>query len=628
MQQTLNEKARAGDVKGLRAALASVDQVEREAWLRATLLRAAYENQVEVVTAVLAVGAEPSATDELGHTPLHWAARRGHDDIARRLLEYRAEVAARTQDALTPIHLAAEHNFGAIVQTLLRRRADPTTVTFDKRTPLHMAADNGCAVATAVLLENSSTQMNEKGNTKELSLLNLSNDRGETPLARAAAKGHGAVCQLLLRARADPWQKNWWGQGALQLAAHGGHVGAAAVLLEGSADVNAVAQDASTPLHTAVEKCSAKVVELLLSHGGATEARSSGGRTPLHVAAERGCDEAVDSLLTYGATVDALTDEARTPLSCAASRGHVSCIIKLLDHSAEPGAMDAAGQTPLHAAVTGGKAEAADALLSRRARVDQPDGASRTPIMLAVAARQDAVIRVLLKRGACLPDDSEANTPSMGQLAREVEREKIQEQINQTADGKGKVELEAAEGQFEESRLKVLGLAGLTVAGYCAPAVHDLEIQVADATELAKVARIQENTLLGQLRENNNQLSKVQREAKSAQADLSLARKSHQNLKAASGKKSDQLVALRRDIAEVRASLKSGQQKLSALEDPVTQAEARQKTLEIQLEATTKDGENLASELQEAIETLAKYRDEKEKAAALHLEAHTLLNRH
>eukprot|EP00913_Durusdinium_trenchii_P034115 g31930.t1 len=135
--------------------------------------------------ALLHLGASPSVQDGLAHTPLHWAARQGYEGISHALVTAKASIYAENRDRITPLHLAAQSNSGSIVQLLLSQKADPAALTLDQRSVLHFAAEAGSAAVT---------------------------DRGETPLARAAARGHGAVVQLLLQAGSQMQHANCFGQ--------------------------------------------------------------------------------------------------------------------------------------------------------------------------------------------------------------------------------------------------------------------------------------------------------------------------------------------------------------------------------------------------------------------------------
>jgi uncharacterized protein len=78
------------------------------------------------------------------------------------------------------------------------------------------------------------------------------------------------------------------GDTALHLAAIGGHVKVAEVLLAHGANVNATDGSKLTPLHRAAAYAPADLVALLLAHEADPDAKSWDGRTPESFARERG----------------------------------------------------------------------------------------------------------------------------------------------------------------------------------------------------------------------------------------------------------------------------------------------------------------------------------------------------
>ncbi|KAG0717941.1 Acyl-CoA-binding domain-containing protein 6 [Chionoecetes opilio] len=64
--------------------------------------------------------------DENGMTLLHWAADRGHQDMARYLLEQKLDVNARDSEGQTALHYAASCGHLDVVRVLLRHGGDPT----------------------------------------------------------------------------------------------------------------------------------------------------------------------------------------------------------------------------------------------------------------------------------------------------------------------------------------------------------------------------------------------------------------------------------------------------------------------------------------------------------------------
>jgi serine/threonine-protein phosphatase 6 regulatory ankyrin repeat subunit B len=76
-------------------------------------------------------GLTPVLSSEGGHvlaqlliskwTPLHWASKRGHMELARLFVNPAANLAAKTTDGWTPLHLASENGHLEVVQLLLER---------------------------------------------------------------------------------------------------------------------------------------------------------------------------------------------------------------------------------------------------------------------------------------------------------------------------------------------------------------------------------------------------------------------------------------------------------------------------------------------------------------------------
>jgi ankyrin repeat protein len=125
-------------------------------------------------------GADPTAADATGKTPLVYAAARGHAPIVRRLLDAGVPVDARHAHGLTALMWAAGH-------------------TND--------VPEGDGLATVRLLL-------ERGASLE-----LADDRGRTALLIAAERGHLRIVELLLEAGADPRVRDRQGLGLAELAA-------------------------------------------------------------------------------------------------------------------------------------------------------------------------------------------------------------------------------------------------------------------------------------------------------------------------------------------------------------------------------------------------------------------------
>jgi len=77
-----------------------------------------------------------------GDTPLHFAARLGHVEVAEALLANGADVnIIDGKSKLTPLHRAAEYGKSKVVALLLAHKADRNAKTWDGKTPLDFARE-------------------------------------------------------------------------------------------------------------------------------------------------------------------------------------------------------------------------------------------------------------------------------------------------------------------------------------------------------------------------------------------------------------------------------------------------------------------------------------------------------
>jgi ankyrin repeat protein len=96
------------------------------------------------------------------------------------------------------------------------------------------------------------------------------------------------------------------------------------LLLAHHADANIQSQNRIqiTPLHSAVERRDATLVEILLSHGADPNATEFLGGTPLHSAAMGGLDAIVQILIRHGASTALKMNDGRTAQELAAAYKH------------------------------------------------------------------------------------------------------------------------------------------------------------------------------------------------------------------------------------------------------------------------------------------------------------------
>ncbi|KAL6754083.1 ankyrin repeat-containing domain protein [Haematococcus lacustris] len=116
-----------------------------------------------------AVHSDGTATGSSGYTPLHYAARAGHEEVVRLLLNRGALVDARTHAGqATALHRAAAQGHVPVLQLLLAAGADARLQDSDGETALHKAAAQGQRAACECLLAacpTSAAVLDRKGRT-------------------------------------------------------------------------------------------------------------------------------------------------------------------------------------------------------------------------------------------------------------------------------------------------------------------------------------------------------------------------------------------------------------------------------------------------------------------------------
>jgi uncharacterized protein len=192
---------------------------------------------------------------------------------------------------------------------------------------------------------------------RDPSLLNVTNESGQSAFLLAKYYGQGAVAEYLLSLHPDldVFSKcvagltpdvlaqidkeptlleahNSDGWTPLHLAAFFGHPELAKALLNRGANVDARSTNAmtNTPLHAGVAGRKADVIKVLMDRGANVNARQHGGWTALQGAAQAGDREIVELLLTHGADANIRADNNQSALDLALLKGH-HAIAELLE---------------------------------------------------------------------------------------------------------------------------------------------------------------------------------------------------------------------------------------------------------------------------------------------------------
>ena len=161
------------------------------------LCDATAEGNFDAVITLLDDGISPNCMDALGYSPLHNAARIGHEPITVALLLGNADPNLRNSvvKGITPLHQAVKKKNVAIVMALLQHKANTNIRDHAGSTPLHNAILCGRGTIAATLLEHNADP-NRKDNTSS------------TPLHHAAALGNEGIVSALVAAKANLNSKN------------------------------------------------------------------------------------------------------------------------------------------------------------------------------------------------------------------------------------------------------------------------------------------------------------------------------------------------------------------------------------------------------------------------------------
>ena len=224
-----------------------------------TLLHVALcHNLVSVINTILERGIEVDFRDDLGRTPLSYAAQQGNQAAVKEFLD-RPEVNPNSQDQLgrTPLFYAVTSKNETITKLLLDRDIDADLKDSNEWTPLSYAAKSGHEEMVRILLERNDVDANRQDSC------------GRTPLYFAISRNYEAIGKVLLEQKGvDLRQRDKvLGRTILHLACDHGMKAIVKLLLEGNIEIDARDISGCTPLSIASQEGWVDIVQLLLSRG-------------------------------------------------------------------------------------------------------------------------------------------------------------------------------------------------------------------------------------------------------------------------------------------------------------------------------------------------------------------------
>lgn len=231
-------------------------------------------------------------------SPLHAAAKHGHLELVKLLVDQGAEVYSNPMCTYPPVMIAAWRKHSDIVDYFVKEIPDRAEGTNGLGVTINLAAREGWADVVARHIEADPLSVYQRGWI------------GDSPLHWPAHNGHVDIVEMLLDAGAEieADEINCYGGKPLHWASE--HEPASVkLLLERGANVNSRNMKADTEFHgvtplimnaTQKDDC-AEVTELLLAAGADMDAQDHSGKTAIDYAEERGHERVLAVLRSDGA---------------------------------------------------------------------------------------------------------------------------------------------------------------------------------------------------------------------------------------------------------------------------------------------------------------------------------------
>ncbi|XP_062004664.1 uncharacterized protein LOC133721905 [Rosa rugosa] len=191
------------------------------------LIHAARLGHTDTAKLLLEYGANPSIASDLGATALHHSAGLGNIELLRYLISKGVDVNSQS-DAGSPLIWAAGHDQPDAVKVLLEHHANPNAESDDDITPLLSSVAAG-SLACLELLIQAGAKVNMSAG-------------GATPLHIAADIGNLEIIKCLLKAGADPNVTDEEGLKPIQVAAASGNRSAVEILFPLTSQVETISK--------------------------------------------------------------------------------------------------------------------------------------------------------------------------------------------------------------------------------------------------------------------------------------------------------------------------------------------------------------------------------------------------
>lgn len=316
------------------------------------------DNNEASIRWLLAHGANPSAKNRFGMTPLVVAANRNYPHLIPIFVEQFKSIKKLNRDFEHAIIAASREGHREVVDKIIEYK-DSYSKVFSLFVMLH-AAKNGYWEIVSDMLDLKPKQASKRINKHFNYGRKYAYNDGSTMLHAAADQGHLEVVKNLVERGAKLDCKNYNHDRVLHFAVGSGNLELVQWLCQQKLYIDETNKQGETPLHLAVKNRDLELVRCLLDNGANPKIKNKQGQTPvflarhqsdlkscfkdfndkkftdfaytrLHEMAANGQDKAVLEVLPVQQTLSPLSKYAVTPLKVALRMGyHASATVLLL----------------------------------------------------------------------------------------------------------------------------------------------------------------------------------------------------------------------------------------------------------------------------------------------------------
>jgi len=243
---------------------------------------------------------------------------------------------------------------------------------------------------------------------KDVSLVNIKDEAGNTPLHHAAMIGSYDIIEYLLSRGADIDAQNTQLNTPLHEAIQSRKENSSALLIKKGADINKTNIHQQTPLHKAASLNQKRIGEMLVARDASIDPVDAWQRTPfLVVARQTGDVEFGKLLLDKGADINFKDGDNQMALNLAAWKGFNDFIDFLLDHGAEYYSSQRESRWILTHSAKCGSSRLFQAVLNKEKGLLSDESLSKSIMHTAIMGGSVEIVNLLLSKN--IPLNNEAN---------------------------------------------------------------------------------------------------------------------------------------------------------------------------------------------------------------------------